>query len=88
VLHNWQAEIARFRPGLTVALYHGPRRKLDPAADVTITSYALLRLDQDALATPQWDTVVLDEAQAIKNPDSQVAAAGYFFVLGQMSRHG
>src|SRR6185369_416947 len=73
VLPNWRSEIARFRPGLAVALYHGPRRKLDETADVTITSYALLRLDQEVLASTEWDAVVLDEAQAIKNPDSQVA---------------
>jgi superfamily II DNA or RNA helicase len=76
VLPNWEAEIRRFRPGLKVGLYHGPGRSLD-GADVTITSYAILRLDADALAARSWDMVVLDEAQAIKNPDSQVARAAY-----------
>src|SRR5262249_27698892 len=50
VLFNWQAELARFRPSLKVCVYHGPGRALDPAADVTVTSYALLRLDAKALA--------------------------------------
>ncbi|HVY37581.1 MAG TPA: DEAD/DEAH box helicase [Polyangia bacterium] len=79
VIHNWAAELARFRPGLKVCLYHGAARKLDPAADVTVTSYALLRLDAAKLAGPPagWRTVVLDEAQAIKNPDSQTARAAY-----------
>ncbi|HEY3451259.1 MAG TPA: DEAD/DEAH box helicase [Myxococcales bacterium] len=78
VVFNWAAEIARFRPSLKVCLYHGPQRVLDPSADVTLTSYALLRLDQDALvAAREWGTVLLDEAQAIKNPDSQVARAAY-----------
>ncbi len=77
VLHNWADEIRRFRPGLSHCLYHGPGRKLDVAADVTLTTYALLRLDADRLAREQWGTVVLDEAQAIKNPDSQVAAAAF-----------
>ncbi len=79
VIHNWRAELARFRPGLKVCLYHGPNRTLDPAADVTVTSYALLRLDSAKLAGPGggWQTVVLDEAQAIKNPDSQTARAAY-----------
>jgi superfamily II DNA or RNA helicase len=76
VIHNWRAELARFRPALKVCLYHGPNRKLDPSADVTVTSYALLRLDTAKLATA-WETVVLDEAQAIKNPDSQTARAAY-----------
>jgi superfamily II DNA or RNA helicase len=75
VLPNWEAEVARFRPGLRVCLYHGPRRRLEPDADVVLTSYALLRLDQDVLAAERFGTVVLDEAQFIKNPDSQVARA-------------
>jgi hypothetical protein len=75
VLHGWLREIERFRPQLGVALYHGPRRRLDPEVDVTVTSYALLRQDVDVLAAPTWDCVVLDEAQAIKNPESQIARA-------------
>ena len=77
VLHNWQNEAARFRPALKVALYHGPERQLDEAADLTLTTYSILRLDADRLAAIDWDTVVLDEAQSIKNPDSQVAQAAY-----------
>jgi hypothetical protein len=77
VVHNWADELRRFRPGLRVALYHGPKRTLDSSVDVTLTTYSLLRLDAEALAAETWDTVVLDEAQAIKNPDSQVARAAY-----------
>jgi SNF2 family DNA or RNA helicase len=76
VLPNWQAELARFRPSLRVSVYHGPTRKLDDA-DVTLTTYAILRLDSAELAARHFDLVVLDEAQAIKNPDSQVARAAY-----------
>jgi SNF2 family DNA or RNA helicase len=63
VLHGWRREIARFRPSLSVSLYHGPGRALDPDASITITSYALLRQDVAILAAPDWDCVVLDEAQ-------------------------
>jgi superfamily II DNA or RNA helicase len=77
VVHNWVDEIRRFRPGLRVAIYHGPKRALDPAADFTLTTYAILRLDAEALAKEVWDAVVLDEAQTIKNPGSQVARAAY-----------
>jgi len=77
VVPNWQAEIARFRPSLRVCTYHGPARQIDPHADVLLTTYALLRLDQEQLAEVQWDTAVLDESQAIKNPDSQVARAAH-----------
>lgn len=76
VLPNWANEVAKFRPSLSVNTYHGPSRALDDA-DVTLTTYALLRLDLEALSKVDWDTVVLDEAQAIKNPDSQVARAAY-----------
>jgi len=77
VLHNWAEEMQRFRPGLRYTVYHGPQRQLDAAADVTLTTYAILRLDVDTLSQQAWETVVLDEAQAIKNPDSQVAQAAY-----------
>ncbi|HUS66536.1 MAG TPA: DEAD/DEAH box helicase [Kofleriaceae bacterium] len=77
VLHGWATEIARFRPDLRVCLFHGPRRALDPDADVVLTSYALLRLDRDLLAAQGWSALVLDEAQAIKNPDSQQAQAAF-----------
>jgi SNF2 family DNA or RNA helicase len=77
VLHNWADEIRRFRPALRCSVFHGPGRRLDPDADVTLTTYAILRLDADLLAEEPWRTVVLDEAQAIKNPDSQVAGAAY-----------
>jgi superfamily II DNA or RNA helicase len=77
VVPNWAAEAARFRPGLRVCVYHGPGRALDSAADLTLTSYALLRLDTDALCAVDWETVVLDESQAIKNAESQVARAAH-----------
>jgi superfamily II DNA or RNA helicase len=75
VLFGWWEEAGRFRPALRRCLFHGPTRRLDPDADVTFTSYALLRLDRERLAEVAWDAVVLDEAQAIKNPESQAAQA-------------
>ncbi len=77
VLPNWRNELARFRPGLSVATYHGPGRRLDAKAHVVLTSYALMRLDIESLSAVTWDAVVLDEAQAIKNPTSQVAQAAF-----------
>lgn len=77
VLPNWEAELRRFRPGLRVHVYHGPGRRLDPEADITLTTYAILRLDQEVLASRRWAAAVLDEAQAIKNPESQVAQAAF-----------
>ncbi len=77
LIHNWEAEARRFRPGLRVCTYHGPGRVLDAKADLTITSFAILRLDTEALTAVDWDVVVVDEAQNIKNPESQVAQAAY-----------
>ncbi|HEX5656338.1 MAG TPA: DEAD/DEAH box helicase [Polyangiales bacterium] len=77
VLFNWAAELQKFRPDLRVNSYHGTNRKLDPKADVTITTYGTMRVDIAALSGLKWDSVVLDEAQSIKNPDSQVARAAY-----------
>ncbi|MBZ4319371.1 DEAD/DEAH box helicase [Streptomyces huiliensis] len=79
VVSNWERELARFAPGLTVVRHHGTRRATDPAAfapgAVVVTSYALLRLDADLLASVDWDLVVLDEAQQIKNHTAQTARA-------------
>ena len=77
VVYNWQAEIARFRPSLSTSIYHGTGRTLSKKADVTLTTYAVLRLDQEKLAAEKWDIVVLDEAQAIKNESSQTARAAF-----------
>jgi SNF2 family DNA or RNA helicase len=77
VLYGWAEQIQRFRPTARICVYHGPGRKLDERADITLTSYALLRIDADALGAVKWNCAVLDEAQAIKNPDSQVARAAY-----------
>ena len=77
VLHHWADELQRFRPDLRMSMYHGPQRTLTTTADVTLTTYAILRLDAATLAQSTWDTVVLDEAQGIKNPDSQVTRAAY-----------
>ncbi|WP_212764263.1 DEAD/DEAH box helicase [Streptomyces sp. I05A-00742] len=79
VVSNWERELARFAPGLTVLRHHGPRRATDAAeftpGAVVITSYALLRLDADLLTSVDWDLVVLDEAQQIKNPTARTARA-------------
>jgi SNF2 family DNA or RNA helicase len=75
VLRNWMEEASRFRPDLSRCLYHGRDRELDPEADLTVTSHALLRLDQELLGSISWNTVVLDEGQAIRNPDTDLARA-------------
>jgi superfamily II DNA or RNA helicase len=77
LVHNWRDEIARFRPALRVAVFHGAERAIDRDADVTLTTYGVLRLDNELLRHERWDVVVLDEAQAIKNPESLAARAAF-----------
>jgi len=75
VVHNWISETKRFRPSLECSVYHGQGRSLSASQGLTVTTYALLRLDNEELSKIEWDNVILDEAQAIKNPDSQAAEA-------------
>jgi SNF2 family DNA or RNA helicase len=77
VIFGWAQQASQFRPGLRCSVYHGAKRALDRDADLTLTSYAILRLDAEILVREAWDTIVLDEAQAIKNPDSQIARAAF-----------
>jgi superfamily II DNA or RNA helicase len=78
VVGNWAAEAARFVPSLRVATITTTSLK-DPAlvarvaaqADVVVTSYALLRLDARAYTDLSWSALLLDEAQFVKNPQSQ-----------------
>jgi len=79
VLWNWEQEAHRFAPTLDVRVHHGTRRATDAqafeGADLVVTSYPLLRLDEELLGAVPWLYVVLDEAQQIKNPLSQTAKA-------------
>ncbi len=69
---NWVAEAGRFTPGLSVLVFHGldrhSRRSEVSKANLVITTYAILARDVDFLAAIEFHMVVLDEAQAIKNP--------------------
>jgi len=83
LISNWRHESARFAPSLVVRVHHGGERPRDGEgadadygdADLVLTTYALVARDRDALAGVPWGRVVLDEAQAIKNPSSQAARA-------------
>lgn len=79
VLPNWQAEIARFAPGLSVLMRHGAGRHDATVpigdCDVVLTSYPLLVRDADILADEMFALVVFDEAHVLKNPRTGSHAA-------------
>jgi hypothetical protein len=68
LLFNWEQELARFAPGLTVHVYSGSERALDAKdGEVVLTTYGLVRRDIDRLARLAFHVIVFDEAQAVKN---------------------
>jgi superfamily II DNA or RNA helicase len=75
LIGNWRAEIGRFAPALRVHVYAEQGSTADRARvigelgrhDVLLVSYPMLQIDAEAFARPTWATLVLDEAQAIKN---------------------
>ncbi len=79
LVFNWVAEARKFTPTLKVLALHGPDRhaRFDqiPASDLVVTSYALIRRDAEKYRGLEFDTVALDEAQHIKNRQTQNAQA-------------
>ncbi|MBI3271232.1 MAG: DEAD/DEAH box helicase [Planctomycetes bacterium] len=76
---NWIRETRRFCPTLRPILYRETDRLLEPdrfgAGDLVVTSYGLVLRDVEKLASVRWGTLVLDEAQFVKNHQSKTAAA-------------
>ena len=73
---NWQKECQRFAPGLGLSIYHGMERELvSDGSDVIITTYGILRRDIGIFRAREWGMVVIDEAQNIKNPDTDQTKA-------------
>ncbi len=75
VLYSWEKQLRQFRPHLTTNLYYGTQRALRDDADVTLTTYTIARIEVEALEAIEWDTLVLDEAQTIRNPEAQITQA-------------
>ena len=79
LLGNWLRETNRFTPTLRARVWHGTDRKAHGVRfdddDIVITSYALLTRDIDLLRDQNFGCIVLDEAQAIKNPTAKVTQA-------------
>jgi len=80
VVGNWAREAGRFAPALRVLVHHGADRYSERVLaervarhDLVITTYATAVRDMEALASVEWGRLVLDEAQAIKNPTSDTS---------------
>lgn len=79
LIYNWENEIKKFTRDLTYQIHHGGARTRDKQqllqTNVVITTYGTLRSDVKLLVDINFDYVVLDESQAIKNPQSKVTKA-------------
>jgi len=76
---NWMAEAAKFTPNLRLVVWHGldrhERRKEVGGADLVVTTYTVLTRDIEIMRGLEWHIVVLDESQAIKNPEAKWSRA-------------
>lgn len=77
VMENWRREAERFSPSLKVHVHHGPDRLRDKefletckSNDLVLTTYSLVLRDAGLLSRLEWNRVILDEAQNIKNPSA------------------
>ena len=85
LLTNWQKEIARFAPDLQAHVYHGPNRKMPERSDASgkaattidliLTTYGVVRSDLETLKKTTWAVLIIDEAQNIKNSDTEQTKA-------------
>ena len=90
VVRNWESEAARFTPLLRVMVHHGGGRADDStfslevaAHDIVVTTYQVATRDLTTLQGVAWGTLVLDEAQAVKNSDTRTARAMRAIPAGQ-----
>ena len=79
LMYNWENELKKFTPALSYHIHHGSQRTKNPAQlkqhEVVITTYGTMRSDIRLFSDLQFDSIILDESQAIKNPQSKVAKA-------------
>jgi len=77
VVSNWKSEVEKFAPKMKVLLLRGAERHEHWGQlgryDLVITSYALIVRDEERMLEEQFHTVVLDEAQYIKNSKAKVS---------------
>ena len=79
LLGNWERELAKFAPSVPIFVHHGNNRELLPTTfkphTLVLTTYGVVRREEDTFGSRHWGMVVVDEAQAIKNAGSAQAKA-------------
>ena len=82
VINNWEREVKKFAPDLKILIHHGDKRSQGKALakqvkdkQLVVTSYSLVHRDLKSLEAIDWQNVVLDEAQNIKNPSAKQSQA-------------
>ncbi len=82
VINNWEREVKKFAPDLKILIHHGDKRsqgktlaKQVKDKQLVVTSYSLVHRDLKSLEAIDWQNVVLDEAQNIKNPSAKQSQA-------------
>ena len=79
LIYNWELEAGKFTPNLKILVYTGSQRIKDSSLfqgyDLVLTSYGITRLDVDVLKSFHFSYIILDESQAIKNPESIITKA-------------
>ncbi len=82
---NWESEIVKFAPSLSFKILHGAKRDFErlESFDILITTYPLVHRDFEQLKKQPYHTIILDEAQNIKNKNTQAAQ----FLMHLKSEH-
>lgn len=77
LIYNWESEIKRFSPKLKVGIYYGNFRNKDiiKKSSVILTTYGTIRNDIEIIKDYNFDAVILDESQNIKNVNAQTTKA-------------
>jgi SNF2 family DNA or RNA helicase len=75
LLFNWKREIEQFIPSWKVFVHHASNRMLPQDANIILTTYTTLRIDLSLFSKIDFQCIILDEAQTIKNSETQIAQA-------------
>ncbi|MBO9619452.1 MAG: DEAD/DEAH box helicase [Niabella sp.] len=79
LIYNWEQELKKFAPHVSIAVYHGAQRTStaidDPSVQVFITSYGTLRAAEERFAVIPYKVVFIDESHNIKNPAAKITRA-------------